>query len=527
MKKSLLFAGLCAAMSLTAVAQNPYAYGLKAVGLNEGKVSATATELKVNYTLNAAATTVSVDVYDGENLVKSFPIEAGATIGDHEASIPLADLPKGKALTWKVKVTNPVPESPVNTGKEFKFWSPYGIAVDNNTESDNFGRILVTETQPNVPADNYWTAAEGVKNGIFAFTPQMERIKNADGKYGFNAGLKFDNFMYASNQTAFGPKKIRIAKDGRIFLGVQDCLHMPIYEVSQDLATATPLFAGNLAADTTGVVTDADGKFIAGASVAFDITGTGDNLKLVNLSCKGGQVFSYGAFQCYQYNLGSAKTIDKAVTDDQEVPDYSMQYTISGQSVSLAYDDRGGIWYCQYRGAPTEQQPAVKHINAQGEEDYSDTKTVCRGGGIAYNNDFSMLAFPIASKKIGVYQVDYDSDGKPTLTEIYTIDGITNGCNDIAFDYADNLYTCCNSHEKFTQYQIPRLDDFIETPAAAKYAFTIDTNTGVADNVAAKTVASVKYYNMAGVEASEPFAGVNVVVTTFTDGSKTVAKAVK
>ena len=49
----------------------------------------------------------------------------------------------------------------------------------------------------------------------------------------------------------------------------------------------------------------------------------------------------------------------------------------------------------------------------------------------------------------------------------------------------------------------------------------------MADNVAAKTVASVKYYNMAGVEASEPFAGVNVVVTTFTDGSKTVAKAVK
>ena len=70
MKKSLLFAGLCAAMSLTAVAQNPYAYGLKAVGLNEGKVSATATELKVNYTLNAPATTVSVDVYDGESLVK-------------------------------------------------------------------------------------------------------------------------------------------------------------------------------------------------------------------------------------------------------------------------------------------------------------------------------------------------------------------------------------------------------------------------------------------------------------------------
>ncbi len=525
MKKSLLLAGLCA-LSLSAAAQNPYAYGLKADGITDGKVDTKATTLAVSYTLNAAAQSVTIDVYDGENLVKSFPVTDGATIGDHSVNLPLADLPKEKELTWKVNVKNPIPENPSATGKQYQFWSPYGIAVDNNTESDNFGRILVTETQSNM-TEKYWTYSEGVKAGVYAFSPQMERVKNSEGTYGFRFGLQFNHFLYPSGNKAFGPKKVRISKDGRIFLGVQDCVHSPIYEITPDLSSATPVFVGTLAADTTGVVSDANGAFIAGASAAFDVTGEGDNLKIVNLSCKGGQVFSYGAYQCYEYKLGKAKSIETAVTDDQEVMDYSMQYTISAQSVSLAYDNNGGLWYCQYRGAPTDQQPAVKHINAKGEEDYSDITTVARGGGIAFNRDFSMLAMPIGTKKIGVYQVDYDTDGKPTLTSIYTIDGVTNGCNDIAFDYADNLYTCCNSHELFVQYQIPRIEETLATPAAAKYAFSIPTSTGVADNVAGKVVAGVKYYNVAGVEASKPFSGINVVVTNYTDGTKAVTKVVK
>ncbi len=525
MKKTLLLAGLCA-LGLTAAAQNPYAYGLYAEGLTNGNVDTKATALMVNYTLNNGADAVTIDVYDGETLVKSFPVTDGATVGAHAVSLPLTDLPKEKVLTWKVNVKSAIPESPSLVDKSYVFWSPYGIAIDNNTESDYFGRILVTETQSNM-SDSYWTASEGVKAGVYAFDPQLQRIKNAEGTYGYRFGINFNHFLYPSGNKAFGPKKVRISKDGRIFLGIQDCLHSPIYEITPDLGTATPVFVGNIAADTTGVVSDAQGNFIAGASAAFDVTGEGDNLKLVNLSCKGGQVFSYGAYQCYEYKLGKAKTIETAVTDEQEVMDYSMQYTISAQSVSLAYDNNGGLWYCQYRGAPSDLQPAVKHINAKGEEDYSDITTVARGGGIAFNRDFSLLAMPTASKQIGIFQVDYDVDGKPTLTKIYTITGATNGCNDIAFDYADNLYTCCNSNELFVQYRIPRLDETLATPAAAKYAFTIPASTGVADNVAGKVVAGVKYYNVAGVEASEPFSGINVVVTNYTDGTKTMAKVVK
>ena len=53
------------------------------------------------------------------------------------------------------------------------------------------------------------------------------------------------------------------------------------------------------------------------------------------------------------------------------------------------------------------------------------------------------------------------------------------------------------------------------------------TATGVASEVADKTVATVAYYNLQGVQSAEPFSGVNVVVTTYTDGSRSTAKIVK
>lgn len=57
---------------------------------------------------------------------------------------------------------------------------------------------------------------------------------------------------------------------------------------------------------------------------------------------------------------------------------------------------------------------------------------------------------------------------------------------------------------------------------------TDDIITAVTDiNATTKTVRQVRYYNLAGIESSEPFDGINVVVTTYTDGSKSTAKILK
>ena len=43
--------------------------------------------------------------------------------------------------------------------------------------------------------------------------------------------------------------------------------------------------------------------------------------------------------------------------------------------------------------------------------------------------------------------------------------------------------------------------------------------TAIADQQAAKTVASVTYYSVMGVPSTRPHDGVNIVVTRYTDGT--------
>lgn len=44
---------------------------------------------------------------------------------------------------------------------------------------------------------------------------------------------------------------------------------------------------------------------------------------------------------------------------------------------------------------------------------------------------------------------------------------------------------------------------------------------------ATKSISSVKYYNLAGVESAEPQLGMNIKVTTYTDGTRTTEKIIK
>ena len=71
------------------------------------------------------------------------------------------------------------------------------------------------------------------------------------------------------------------------------------------------------------------------------------------------------------------------------------------------------------------------------------------------------------------------------------------------------------------------------TPAGAKapidgvkMVVRKNTNVGIND-VNAKAVKSVKYVNLAGMQSNVPFDGVNIVVTTYTDGTKAASKVIK
>ena len=59
------------------------------------------------------------------------------------------------------------------------------------------------------------------------------------------------------------------------------------------------------------------------------------------------------------------------------------------------------------------------------------------------------------------------------------------------------------------------------------FAIDVNSTSGVNEQVAGKTVARVDYYNLAGQQIDRPEAGVTLVVTTYTDGTRTTAKVIK
>ena len=61
------------------------------------------------------------------------------------------------------------------------------------------------------------------------------------------------------------------------------------------------------------------------------------------------------------------------------------------------------------------------------------------------------------------------------------------------------------------------------------YPLNLDANyvTGITETTGTKTVKSVRYFNIMGVELAEPTAGVNIVLTTYTDGTTHSQKILK
>ena len=75
---------------------------------------------------------------------------------------------------------------------------------------------------------------------------------------------------------------------------------------------------------------------------------------------------------------------------------------------------------------------------------------------------------------------------------------------------------------------------YVKDDASGKYYVkTAKSNLGEQIPTAITTITSgaqvesVRYYNVSGIESSKPFAGMNIVVTRYTDGSSRITKLVK
>ena len=443
-------------------AQNPYAYKLSAGDQNDEGIT-------IHYTLNAAAQTVQIQLFDGETAVKSIDMAAEMlTAGDHDYVLNFAEnpeIPAGKPISWKVAVTGTPVEAPVElTSKVLKFYSPAGVAVDVNPESDNFGTMYVTESMSSTSSTYYTATANGsVGIGLYQFDPQFNGVKNENGTYGFSCGMQ----SAGTTLVDWRPARIQISEDNRMFILSQRVnTGYPLYEINRETLQATPLFDGTL--DTsTGIVTNGDVEVAAGVGVAFDVIGKGENLKLMMMTCTPGTTTDVTKYKTNEYNLGTATSWGEAPSHNFTAFDGK---AINYAGINLAYDGAGGIWMSQWRGSPTEGEPSYAHASLETEViDELITDIYSRNGGMAFNKDHTLMVRGEGySKKLVVYAVN---NGELTKLYEYSCPSFT-GWNHFAFDYANNIIACDNSAEVFGMIQLPN-EAAIATPCVEEYYFEI------------------------------------------------------
>ncbi len=448
---------------------NPYAF--------EVTGSVTDNQLTVNYVLNTAANGVAIVLKKNGSVVKTITLDSSYwTEAAHTANVDISGLTTGD-YTWAIEVIGES-KSVVQEFKSVRFNHPQGIDTDRNFESPYFGRIYVTEGRASSNSVHYSYANGG--QGLYMFTPRMVGIQNwITGKYVYTGGVTFDQTVGTKSGADF--RKVRIAEDGRIFLTRQNdagsyLLEVPdVNSVVQNNAAFTNVFTGG-SLNTTTYAYENGSTFISAPNIGFDVKGSGETLSIAMLSGQA-TLFSsttVSATRLDQYALGSKANWNSAATP---VSALSGKYTVNYSGTNICYDNRGGIWYCQYRQSPSATQPALIYISPSGEQKFIDITSARGGGGIRFSPDFSQIAIASSESTFSIYNISYASDDTPTLDEVVRIThGMGKNINDIAWDLANNIYAVSNSGEILKAFSIPRTNNTFATEAASQYGFTIESS---------------------------------------------------
>ena len=234
-------------------------------------------------------------------------------------------------------------------------------------------------------------------------------------------------------------------------------------------------------------------------------------------AAKGGltypQALNYGldAFVTLVPDSRAAKYLNAIIRvkkDDAYLPNY---YVVNGANQALygnitsAFNGCLGVvnWYAYSGGEFYPKAVGMKNYEVGTNQKPKTTARRSIVGGPGANGGYGAW-YKVDSdiSFAGICEKGETFDGVVTV-EIYLVNGGVTSVNELS---NPNYYITKVSH---TIVQDPTI------------------STGVEDVDAEKTVAGVVYYDLLGVPSDRPFEGVNVVVTTYTDGTKSSMKIVK
>ena len=297
-------------------------------------------------------------------------------------------------------------------------------------------------------------------------------------------------------------------------------------------------YHNSLGGGSTYILETANNEFVAAPNISFDVYNSGKNLKLFTLSGDKGSDKNYyrESFYFNQYNLGNnttwstkpsksdyftvtragkayKNTIGFRGTDankDGHGDGDPISVGVSYERTSVEYDPYGGVWYCLSRLLHNEAA-SLLHIKADGTIDYEEhvvnrdrggvryntdnTKLVVAGGKITkqwfstsslsgyklydyeYNSDNSQVKLPSAELNYAtVYNVNHPNANTAPQLESPVYVNLGYRPDDMAWDYANNLYIASWGDEKIAAYALPNGGKPVSTPCKDTYKFNTDAS---------------------------------------------------
>lgn len=458
--KTLLFAVLaCVATIAGAREANVFASGLKAVPANDG------TSFLISYTLNAPATSVAINIYQGETLVKTIE-GTGLAKGENSQEINLAGL--SGEYTWSVKATGEawggsetatLVVDKTNTATLQGYMSPRGITIDQDTESEFYGRVYVTETR------------NSTRNvGIYIYDAAFNDV-TGQGNTAYSGNVDWGG--------SSGCTRIFLNKDGKIYLSDWSDSHPGVWRADAfDLnAPFVPVFGGT--PNSVGLRFNDNGVAISGSIPSCWVEGTGENTVLYTFDED--YINTNGNVQgLYQFNIGN---LEQPWTEAPSAVIYDNPDALHQNGNSVIIPQNGGWWISQTRWSDGAAIPSLVYFKDgeilfnSGAVDPTLIKSSYSAAICLFDNGTKMAVSILGNIK--VYSVAFDDAGVPSLTLDYDINpAVGQNCYSIAVDAAHNLYCAvdrlnADNTGNVGVFALPVAENVCETPAPSAMKLTV------------------------------------------------------
>lgn len=369
--------------------------------------------------------------------------------GENTITIAYDDMPQtSDDLSWEITLEAGAVEQGANLKEittdmaKFHYYFPQGVAINNNPNSEHFGKIYIANTQAGTTEYNY----NNVQTvGIYV----LDALLNAEN-YNTSGYIpqgvdvtQTPNYTHRTlHRIAVNPQTDDVAfvqsKTNRLWIANPNDLNAPATNIIQGLGT----YASSLCYDSNGNL------FVFGYNSAEE--------KAI----------------IYKKEAGSADFNPFVEIDPWED---------QNERNSMASDGRGGLWVVSKFAGNENHYGNFFHINQNGDVDLniSTNGTTLTGkllktdmpanmpiifnrGQLAYDAKRNILAIG-GDSKVTLYKATY-SLTTPSL-EYWTSTSTLGNIDGIAFDYAGDLIVMSASTERFYKFAVPTDNNVCTTPA--------------------------------------------------------------